>query len=227
MANQAPYIPPTDAAFDTWLLNFSTLLTANPVNYGLIAGDAVIVAAEYTAWHPLYLAATNPATKTSPAVAAKDAARNSAEATVRPYAVGISLNPSVSDALKLGIGVNLPNNAPVPIPPILTNPVLMFVAATPGQHQLQYRDSATPTAKAKPFGATGLQLTRFIGVAAGVSPEQGTVVGTWTKTPNVSTFPPGNEGKLATYWGRWITRSGATGQAQLSAWSNPLVATIV
>ena len=38
MAND--FIPTRDAELDTWLLNFKTLIAANPANYGLVAGDA-------------------------------------------------------------------------------------------------------------------------------------------------------------------------------------------
>ena len=146
--NQPSYIPPKDADFDNWLQNFTALLTAAPTDYGLVAGDAVVCAAQYTAWHPAYLAATNPSTRTSATVAAKDGARVTAVATIRPYAQSISRNMAVSDLLKIGIGVNLPNNVPVPIPPVSTAPALILQSAAPQQHIIQYRDSTTPLSKA-------------------------------------------------------------------------------
>lgn len=226
MANQPPYIPAKDADFDTWLLNFTTLLTANPTDYGLVAGDAVICAAQYTAWHPLYLAAINPTTRTSAAIAAKDGARVTAVATVRPYAQQISKNMSVSDALKIGIGVNLPNNVPVPVPPVVTSPSLILQSAAPLQHFLQYRDSATPTSKAKPFGAVALELWRNVGAAAVADPADCSLYALWTKTPNISSFDAPDVGKVATYFARWITRSGTGGVAQPGPWS-PALAVVV
>ena len=81
MAN-APYIPAKDALFAAWLLNFSTLLTASPVTYGLTAPDAVTVAGVNGTFQAAYATATNPATRTSGAVAATDVARLDAEAIV-------------------------------------------------------------------------------------------------------------------------------------------------
>lgn len=225
--NQPSYIPPQDALFDTWLLNFTTLLTATPIAYGLTAPDAVICAAQYTLWHPLYLAAINPATRTSPAIAAKDGARITAVATIRPYAQLISKNMGVSDALKTGIGVNLPNTVPVPIPPVTTSPILLLQAAAPQQHILQYRDSTTPTSKAKPFGAVALEVWRAVGTVPAVSPEACTFLGLWTKSPNISSFLVGDVGKVATYFCRWTTRSGTGGVAQPGPWSPQFTAVVV
>ena len=225
--NQPSYIPPKDADFDNWLTNFSTLLTADPTDYGLVAGDAVIVAAQRTAWHAAYTTAINPATRTSATVAAKDGARVTAVATVRPYAQQISKNMAVSDLLKISIGVNLPNNVPVPIPPVTTSPALILVSAAPQQHILQYRDSTTPLSKAKPFGAIAIEIWRAVGVAPAVDPSACTLYGRWTKTPNVSGFLVGEVGKTATYFARWVTRSGVGGQSVPGPWSAPLVAVVM
>lgn len=221
--NQASYIPPKDADFDVWLQNFSVLLTANPTDYGLVAGDAVIVAAEYTNWHPKFLAATNPATRTAPTVAAKDGARVQATGVVRPYATQISRNPAVSDLLKLGIGVNLPNNAPVPVPPITDVPSLILQPSATGLTQIQYRSSGDPTSKAKPFGAIGLEVWRDIGTVAATSPEQCTLFATLTKTPQALSNAPAVNGQIMTFFARWTTRSGPAGVAQKGPWSLPLV----
>lgn len=221
------YIPAKDADFDAWLLNFTTLLTAAPTTYGLTAPDAVICAAQYTAWHPDYLAATNPATRTSVTVAAKDAARVTAEQVVRPYAQQIAKNSSVTPGDKTAIGVNLPNNSPVPIPAPTSFPILGFRAATPLQHLLQYQDSDLGTGKAKPFGAIGMELYRAIGTVPAVDPSQATYYAQVTKSPCRVTFGAGDVGKTCTYFARWITRSGPQGVAQNGPWSAPLVAAII
>lgn len=224
---QPPYIPAKDADFENWLNNFSTLLTAAPTTYGLTAPDAVTVAASYSAWNAAYILATNPATRTSSTIAQKDVERASATAVVRPFAIAIKLNTSVSDLDKTNIGVNLIVTTRTPIPPIITNPAMILVAATPGQHQLQFRDSATPTSKKKPFGAIGLEVWRAVGVAPAVSPDAAEFYQTWTKSPNTSTFDPADVGKYATYFARWTTRSGPGGTAMPSPWSAPLVAVVI
>jgi hypothetical protein len=221
------YIPNSDSGFSAWLANFSALLTASPTTYGLIAGDATIVAAENTDFQAAYALTVNPATRTAPTIAAKDAAKVQALQIVRPYAVLISLNSGVTDEAKTDIGVTVRKLVPTPVPPPLTVPGLALVAASPGQHQLRYFDTSTPTTKAKPPGAIGLQVFRSVGVAPSVDPSAAVYYDTWTKSPNVSAFDPSETGKVATYWARWVTRGGPGGATQVGPWGAPLALSVM
>lgn len=224
---QAPYLPARDVDFAAWLANFSTKLTATPTAFGLVAGDATIVAASQTAFAAAYTAATTPATRTSATIAAKDAARASAEATVRPYAVRISVNDGVTDANKVLIGVNLPNSTRTPVPAPATSPALNLVAAIIGQHTLGYHDTSTPLSKAKPFGAVGMQVYRVLGTAPVATPETAELHAVITKSPTNLATDPADRGKVATYFGRWVTRSGPSGVAQVGPFSAPLAVTVL
>jgi len=221
------YIPAPDAAFAAWLSNFASLIQADPTDYGLVAGDATIITAQDTAFQAAYTLATDPSTRTSPTVAAKDAARATAEATVRPYAVQISLNSGVSDMLKVGVGVTVKKTVPTPVPPPTTVPALSLLAATPGAHQLAYRDTSTPTSKAKPPGAIGIELWRNIGTVAATDPAQCSYYAQWTKSPNVSNFTSSDVGKVCTYFARWATRGGPGGVSQVGPWSASLVISVI
>lgn len=224
---QAPYLPPRDVDFEDWFRNFSTLLTASPTTYGLVAGDATAVATRYTAWHAAYLLATNPATRTSPTIATKDSERILSESLLRTYAVQISRNPAVSNGNKTAIGVNLPNTARTPVPPPTTVPTLALVQAIHFLHTLSYKDTSTPTVKAKPAGAIGMEVVRTIATGATSDPFAAVSYGTLTKSPAQIGYTAGDVGKTATYWGRWVTRSGPGGQAQAGPFSAPLVVVII
>lgn len=227
MPSSSDYIPAPDNAFDAWLVNFSTLLTAAPTDYGLVAGDATAVAGVTTTWSAAYALVVNPATKTAPAVADKDAARASAEALVRPYAVSISQNPGVSDMDKASIGVTVRKVVPTPIPPPTTTPALALVSAAPLNHTLSYKDTSTPTSKSKPFGAIGIQVFRAIGTVPAVDPAQATYYNQWTKSPNNSSFGSGDVGKVCTYFARWVTRGGPGGAVQTGPFSAPLALVVM
>lgn len=216
------YIPSDNAGFSSWLANFSTLLSATPTLYGLLAADATAVAAQNTAYQAAYIASIDPTTRTSPTVAAAQAARASATAVVRPYAVRISLNAGVSDLNKSAIGVTIRKTIPTPIPAPTTTPALSLLAGTHLSHQLRYYDTTTPTSKSKPFGATGLEIWRNIGVTPATDPSQCTYYGSWTKSPNFSTFQAGDVGKNCTYFARWVTRGGPGGAAQVGPWGPAL-----
>lgn len=224
---QAPYIPATDAGFDSWFANFSGLITATPTDYGLVSGDATAISDQFDDWHAAYLAATTPETRTSPTIAEKDSQRIISEQTVRPYATTISRNPSVSNELKTGVGVNLPNTARTPVPPPTTQPSMSLVAAVHNLQTLAYRDSSTPTTKAKPPGAIGMELWRTIATTAATDPSTAALVGIATKSPISVGTMSGDAGKTATYFGRWTTRSGPGGVAQTGPWSAPLAVVIV
>ena len=221
------YIPATNSGFDTWFNNFQTVIAAAPADFGLVVGDATAITASYNAWHPLYVAAQNPDTRTTPAIAAMNAQRALSLTLVRPYAVSISQNTAVTDDNKALAGVTIRKTTPTPIPPPTTVPALSLVAAQHLTTQLAYRDTSTPTSKAKPFGAIGIEVWSSVGEVFATDPAQASYVATWTKSPNVLNFEAGQVGKKVTVWGRWVTRGGAGGVAQTGPWSTPLNFTVL
>lgn len=223
---QTPYVPKPDAVFDNWAVNFSTLLTAAPTTYGLVAGDATAAAAVVTPWHTAYLAAINPATRTPVTIAAKDAARTAVEATLRPLAQQISRNAGVANDDKIAIGVNLISTGGTPIPPPTTVPGLTLSASIHFQQTLQYRDTSTPTSKKKPPGASAIDLRMTLGTAPATDPNAALPLTVATKSPIVVSFTSQDVGKYATYWGRWMTPSGPGGQVQFGDWSAPLTVVV-
>lgn len=216
------YVPAPDSLFTSWLDNFSALLTASPTTYGLIAGDAVAVAAVTATYDAAYALAVNPPTRTSGTIADKDAARFAAEALVRPLAVRIIRNPSVANIDRVNIGVTVPSSTPTPVPAPVTPPALILVGAGPLLHNLQYRDATAPLVKAKPFGVISLWLYAQLGTSAGIDPDAATFLGARNKTPLQVSWSSGDRGKHATYWARWATRSGPAGVPQLGPWSDSL-----
>lgn len=221
------YIPAKIADFSVWLLNFATLIAAAPTDYGLIAGDATAISAQNTAFQAAYLVSSTPATRTTATIATTNGARLAAEAVIRPYAMRINANQTVSDAQRVDLGLTVRTVVPTPVPPPTTSPVLVFQAATPLQHTLQFRDSLTPTSKAKPLNVIGLELFVAVGTVAAVDPSQASYRLTATKAPFNVPFAEGDRGKIATYFARWTNRSGAGGVAATGPWSVSLVSGII
>ena len=221
MASYPPYIPPRDSDFAVWLLNFSTLLTANPTDFGLDAADALTVDAVNTTFQDAYTIAVNPTTRTTPTVAAKDVARASAEAVVRPFAVSISKNTAVTDLNKAAIGVTIPALVPTPIPAPTDAPTISLQSAISLNQLLQYK-VAGQDGKSKPFGSRGVEVYSAIGVVAATDPAQTTFRGTFTKSPFRQVFDPVDQGKFVTYFARYVTASGPGGETQPGPWSDAL-----
>jgi hypothetical protein len=207
----APYIPAQDGQLDTWALNFETVIAASPVTYGLATADATAITAAYNSYHAAYILLTSPGTKNPTNVAAKDAAKAASLITFRTYAQIIQNNAGVSNAAKSAAGITVRSTARTPIPAPATIPILAVVSQQPGIANLGYADSATPTTKAKPFGA--IQVEIWYDVPATGSPMLANAVfaGVQTKSPFQFPTPTGAKGKTIGMWARWSTRRGLVG----------------
>jgi hypothetical protein len=216
-----PYIPTTDQGLDSWASNFATKINASPGTYGLVAADAAIISGAQVTYHAAYLLGgssgvpptpVNPATFTAITVASKNSAKFAGVAIWRTYAAQIRLNPGVSNADKLDLGLNLPNNSPSPIPAPSTFPILSIVAAAPGLMQLRYADNTTPALRKKPAGALHMELWRGIDATLVLPVASCSLVALVQKQPYVSSFTlPTDGGKRATFFARWTSRRGLVG----------------
>lgn len=212
MPQLPPYIPNQDANVANWSNNFSTLLTASPGTYGLLAADATIVSGVVAPWLTGYALAINPATRTPVTVASKDTLRISMLATVRPYAQQISQNAGVLTADKIAIGVNPRTSVPVPIATPTTNPVLTIDEALTLSHVLRYQDAlASPTVKSKPYGVTQMYCYAMTSLTPITDPTLLPFITSCTKSPTLIPWEAGDVGKKAYYAARWATRTGKLG----------------
>lgn len=216
------YVPSKDVDLQSWANNFTTVLTANPANYGLTATDASACAAAYTAFAAALTLARNPATKTAATVAAKDLARNSMLVLIRPYATLISKSIGISNANKLAIGVTVPDPTRTPIVAPTSAPVITPLQGTPLQLKIAIKDeNALPKQKAKPAGAIAMELRCFVGTVAPVSADATPFKAILTKSPAILVFAAGDGGKTAYLYGRWMTARGLLGP-----WSAIATATV-
>jgi hypothetical protein len=217
-----PYIPARNANLLTWSLNFSTLLTAAPATYGVTAADATSIAAEYTALAAAYALITSPSTKTATTVQAYNAAKVTALALFRPYAVQISINAGVSPSNKVALGVNPRTSVPTPITAPTTNPVLTPISTSTGGTILRSRDSsASPSVKSKPYGVIALQLYGMVSATPVTDPTTLPFLGPETKSPWTQALGSSAAGKTAYFAARWQTRKGLVGP-----WS-PIISYVV
>ena len=147
----------------------------------------------------------------------KDDARAAAKNLCRVYAAQIKANLGIDDGDKIAIGVRPINPYKHRIRCPQTSPWLKLIASTPGRQLLRFSDSLDPHRRAKPFGATHLQLFRHIGDGGKASREEAKFYGAFTRNPITPAFTEEDAGKLATYFGRWQSRRGETGP-----WSLPV-----
>lgn len=217
----ASWIPTIDTELDPFVNNFATLIAATPTNYGLVAADGLALTSAYNSWHAAFLAATNPTTRTKGTVATKNTQKVNVLGVVRRYATLIRANLGVSDALKVGLGLNIRDAHPSPVPPPSTKPELAITKIDTGYQSVTARDEGSGAPRARPVGSVGLLVYRAVGTAAATLPSEATFL-TFIGRPDVqSTFDTADRGKIATYFARWTNARGEVGP-----WSNPVSAAI-
>lgn len=205
------YVPTKDADLDAWATNFDVTITAAPADYGLIAGQATAFNVLRTAYTAALLAATNPATRTSVTVAAKDAARNAMVANARQLAMIARQYPAITDELLATAGLTVPDTVPSPIPAPTSQPVLSQFASSPLQLVLRTKDSILTNPRARPQGVTGLMLWMKVGTPAPASVADCQFVGLFGRTPLTVDFDPADGGKPATFIAKWTNAKGQVG----------------
>jgi hypothetical protein len=215
----APYIPAKDAQFDTWILNFNTLVQANFLLYGLTSADASASNTNTGNWSTAYATATSGATRTKANIATKDSTKAAVTAFMRNLANQIQANTSVTNADKAALGLTVRKTVKTPIAAPVTSPVLTFVAGTPGQQTLAIADTLTPAKKAKPAGVIQGRLFIQVGGVMPTSSATMALAQTVTRTPFAVSLPSGSSGKTVYYIAVWSTRRGLVGpdSAVLSA----------
>jgi hypothetical protein len=219
------YIPQPDTLMLAWADKFSEKITATPGAYGLMASDASAIAAAVNLFDAALQRVLDPATKTKSTVAAKNAKKAAMLVTLRQYAQTIKRNLGVSNEAKIDLGLHINDVGPSPIPAPTTFPVLAVDSDAPFVQRVEFHDSTTPERKAKPAGVTGMMLAVAV-VAAGATPpappppNEVPVRGIVTRQPHRVTFSAGDRGKVAFYYGCWVTGAALTGPwsavAQLS-----------
>ena len=212
-----PYIPVEDGAALTWMKAYAGGIAADPGLYLLEAADAAAITAEVDAFESAYFAANDPSTRTEAAVSLKNQTRTSAEQICRQYVKLIKYNAGISDQAKIDIGVRPENNSREPIFCPQSSPLVNVLGSTPGMQTLRYADSTTPDSAAKPFGAMQLQVFVAIAEAATENADDAEYYGGFTRNPIPVAFAEQDDGKMATYFARWVGRKGDHGP-----WSAPV-----
>jgi hypothetical protein len=211
------YMPRRDLLASQWMQTFLEGLAAHPARYHVTPAEVAELALAVNAFIGALVRATTPATRTRGAVIAKDSARRFAELTVQPLYGRIKADRSISDEHKADIGVRPARVVPSHVGPPDQRPVLELAGLEPHGHVLRWSVDGIPPGSSKPPGAIGLVLVRCIAPQAVSNPEQMPYFGLFTRPKFLVPFHVHDDGQIASYAGRWITRRGQTGP-----WSFPL-----
>jgi hypothetical protein len=215
------YIPDADAAFDAWQANFMTVVAAAPADYGLVAADLTVPTALQGSWTTAFPAHITAQADAQAARQAKDQSRSAYESSVRTLVRKIQAAPAVTPAAKAAAGITVPDTTPTPSGPPTTAPTATVDAGERLQHTIHFRDTATPTSKAKPPGVRGCEIWMKVGAPAPVDPSELSFVTLDSRTPHVIAFDGADANKTVTYWLRWVSNGGEVGP-----WSAAVAATV-
>lgn len=215
------FLPARDADLSLWTDNFNTLITATPTAFGLIAGQATTYATANTAWQAALTAATNPATRTKPTVAAKNTAKANIVVLSRQYAQIVQGYPAITDMQLETLGLTVRSTGRTPVPPPTTFPLVSFVSSMAQTLTLAIADELTPNARKRPFGTIGCEIYVKVGATPPVALADCQFLGLATRYP--ARFEVGGTavGQRAYVWGRWVNRKSQPGP--LSALSSAVV----
>lgn len=216
----ADYIPGPDANFQAWQSNFVTYANANLAALGLVAADMAPVTAAQGVWTTAFPAHVAAVAAAKAAKQTKDEARQAYVAVIRPLVRRLQASPQVSDAERASLGITV-RQEPSPIGPPTTTPIVSIECGNRLQQTLRFVDSATPTRKAKPAGAIGVEIWNKVGTTPPTGEGELRFVAVDTNSPYTMNFDSADGGKTNYVWMRWVSPTGERGP-----WSEQAQATI-
>jgi hypothetical protein len=205
------FIPARDADLALFLANFATLLTATPTAFGVTAPDAATNQGFNDAFQAALVTANDPATRTTPTIAAKDSAKAAAVSFCRTLAQQIQAFPTITDEQLANLGLTVRQTGRTPTPPPATYPLLGIVQQAAHACIMTIADQNTPAGRARPQGYAGCELYVSYGAVAPVSLAGMSYVGLQTRFAFNWDLGSANVGQRAWLIGRWINRSGESG----------------
>jgi hypothetical protein len=202
-----------DAQLLPFASNFSTRASATPAAYGLVAGDATALATLYGNYNTALTTASNPATRTSVTIAAKDVAKAALITELRLLYKKINAANLAADKRE-ELGLPIRDITPSPIAPPATKAVAMVLGKDGVIVDLRVKDELTLESKAKPPGAAGYELLCAVTAAGAPAPmddRQYFSFGVAKKSDRTIAFEAADLGKTAHLRPVWISPRGARG----------------
>ena len=219
------FIPDSDHDFARMARGFSTAISADPEQYFLAADDAMVIDRAVTAFRERLALASRPMTRTRHAVFEKDAARREAERLVRQYGAMIRSNPEIERGAKVAAGVReRPGRLHRRSCPKV-GPYLRFLGSESGAHLLEFRDQFGAGSRAKPRGASRVELlVELVEPGAALPDRPGArpwYLRSFSSSPMRVEYPQPESPRMVVYWGRWADATG-----QVGPWSKRVAARV-
>jgi hypothetical protein len=221
MSDKTDYVPSNDAVFKSFADNVYHTSEANCDRWGFPVADVHAMANAVVRWETAYAVASNPATRTSPAVQEKNDARRAYESLLRVFIQGhLQHNPRVTPADLQSMALPVHDTKPTPKPAPTTAPELTVDQSQQMQHKIRVRDTASKST-ARPAGVVGFEIWRKIGGDSPANDVEWTLVGQFPRQPQLLTYPQSEQGLRVYYRLRWVNS-----RAEYGPWSETVSAIV-
>ena len=212
------FMPNPDASLLLWSANFNRLINLSAESYGLTPE----LAAQYGELYDLFAAAmqtaSDPGTRTAPAVMAKNRARENMKSLARRLAKRVEATAGVRDPQRVQLGLTV-RAAWSRIQPPMSAPMLDVVRVTGRTVTLLLHDSASTTKRGKPDGVAAASVFSFVAPSEATPPPKDPAGwryrGNFTRTNIELSFdagvPAGSTVWLTAYWINPRSQSGPAG----------------
>ena len=212
------YVPSDDAGLVAFVENIQSALDASESEYGLLPADSVALGLAMDAFKNAYVANNIAQNAARSSRQLKDTNRDALVTKLRSLVNRIQAYPGTTDAKRTTLNITVRDSTPTAVPAPTTQPVLFVDTSNRLQHSISFRDSLTPTSKAKPQGVLGCEIYPKIVDPTATPPQSPPssiadceFLGLDSASPYVADYGAETGGKTAYYIGRWANRNGLTG----------------
>ncbi|MDR1283069.1 MAG: hypothetical protein LBK99_19935 [Opitutaceae bacterium] len=205
------YIPATDEDFHLWQENFIAYLVLKAATFGLTTADLAPLMAAQATWRDTWQIAQSPATRTSPAIHAKNHARQAYDHLLREFvAEHLASSKKVTDEDRKNLGIPVHKTTHTHITAPATHPVAEQHGNQPGLVELHFRDEQG-TRRGKPRGARCAEVASDVRDTPPADPSEFAHSEIATRSPFKKQFRADQRGLKMYYAMRWESPTGEKG----------------
>jgi hypothetical protein len=217
------YIPTRESVFHPWAKNLVSVSSGNYSRWQIPNTDVSNLSTSFTTYDAKYQTALNPATRTKPAVQAKNDAKKTFTGVLRKFTRRYLLyNPLVTNDDRDLLRLPIPDLTPTPVPPPKTWPNGTVDTSVHQRHTVHVTDSVEVHPHGGlPSDAHGFETWCKVGGTMPASDEEFTYVNFSTTSSLTVNYPLDKVGQTVWYRFRWVNERNQPGP-----WSETVSAVI-
>jgi hypothetical protein len=207
-------IPNQNAALVGWGAEFDEVYTANVAVLDGTPAMATEFHDRFVAFRDAYIAAQSESTRSKSLIAQRQLAKAALLEYARMLYAQIQANIDVSDAMKVALGIVVPDRVRTPVELGEAAPAVVVESVFGREVKLTIRDAATMKRK-KVHGAIGVCLYSFVGTTPPAATSGWVSEGNVTKSEVIVQFDEATvqPGDLVHFTACWYSRTGQTSSA--------------